>query len=99
MVRVAARPWRPRVEVFAERQRAGIARLTSAGTRLPDVVPGTREDRSELAAHQTRSQNADAHGALPLFPGSETGSFLQGVGISRPLHRYLRSGALDVVQI
>ena len=40
--RVAAGPWMPRVGVFGERQRAGIARLTSAGTRLPGVVRGGR---------------------------------------------------------
>src|SRR5205807_868008 len=32
-----------------------------------DVVPGTREDRSELAAHQSRTQNADSHRCLSAF--------------------------------
>src|SRR5437867_551563 len=53
-----------------------------------DFMSSSREDRSELAAHQSRTQNANSHATLPsiaCLPG--------GVGVSkvtRPQRHHLR---------
>jgi hypothetical protein len=55
---------------FARRAGRGAAtRLTGEPVQLPltarvtkdDIVPGFREDRAELSAHQTRIENSDTH--------------------------------------
>jgi hypothetical protein len=56
-------------------RRAGhcaATRLTGEPVQLPltarvtkdDVVPGSREDRAELSAHQTRTENSNTHGRV-----------------------------------
>src|SRR2546422_1756435 len=61
-----------------------------------DFMPGPRENRSELSAHQSRTQNADSHATLLA---SATGPFLEVLRITSSLHRDLRGGALDLAEV
>ena len=60
---------------LARRARASIAfrilgkliqLLHAARIAENHLMPGTREQRPELAAHQPRTENANAHAALPI---------------------------------
>src|SRR5207249_2130795 len=42
--------------------------FVAPGVAENDVMSDSREDRSELTAHQPRTQNTDAHAALPRAP-------------------------------
>src|SRR5260370_8048662 len=58
-----------------------------------DFMSSAREDRSELAAHQSRTENADSH-AAPL----SIDQLLQVFRVPFPLHRDLSRRVVDLVE-
>src|SRR2546425_13361818 len=55
-----------------------------------DFMSSSREDRSEFAAHQPRTQNANSHAALPRAPLDRqrltTSHLLQSFRVASPFH-------------
>src|SRR5438105_937744 len=53
--------WGARARPFPGLARESVQLLLAARIAEYDVVPGTREDRAEFPAHQSRTENADSH--------------------------------------
>src|SRR5438128_1627928 len=81
----------PRVPMSVPREPVQL--LKASRVAEDHLVSGTREDRSELAAHQPRTQNADSHITRPRR--SAAGRALQVFGVSSAVDCDLRGGLLD----
>src|SRR6185312_758772 len=65
------------------------------------LVLRTREDRPELAAHQSRAQNSNSHAAssIAAMARSTVDHSLRAFRVPSPLHRDLGRGAFDIAEI